>query len=71
LEVNGFKIISATVTGLLPGNSFFSMVFSNKISLRIYSGLKRISPGLFGYQLLYTARLKRSIPSLDGPLQAY
>ncbi len=56
LEKNGFKIIKATVTGDLPGNSFFSKILSKKFSLKIYDGLKTISPGLFGYQLLYTAR---------------
>lgn len=58
LEKNGFEIIYKTVTGELPGNSFFSKIFSVKISLKIYTILKRISPGFFGYQLLYTARRK-------------
>lgn len=56
LEENGFEITKATVTGDLPGNSFFSKILSKKMSLKIYNGLTRISPGLFGYQLLYTAR---------------
>jgi 2-polyprenyl-3-methyl-5-hydroxy-6-metoxy-1,4-benzoquinol methylase len=56
LERNGFAITYQTVTGDLPGNSFFSKIFSRKISLSIYNSLKQISHGLFGYQLLYTAR---------------
>ena len=56
LENSGFKITSQTVTGDLPGNSFFSKILSKKMSLKIYKGLKKISPGFFGYQLLYTAR---------------
>ena len=59
LEKNGFEIINATVTGDLPGNSFFSKILSKKMSLKIYNGLRRISPGLFGYQLLYTARVNK------------
>jgi 2-polyprenyl-3-methyl-5-hydroxy-6-metoxy-1,4-benzoquinol methylase len=56
LEKSGFEIRFATVTGDLPGNSFFSKVLSKKMSSSIYNGLKQISHGLFGYQLLYTAR---------------
>jgi len=59
LEENGFNIINKTVTGDLPGNSFFSKIFSKKISVKLYNILKIVSPGLFGYQLLYTARANR------------
>jgi|GEM_PF-3390828 len=56
LEKNGFEIINATVTGSLPGNSFFSKILSKKMFLKLYNELKKFSPGLFGYQLFYTAR---------------
>ena len=56
LEENGFEIITQTVTGDLPGNSFFSKILSRKMSAKLYNSIKKISPGLFGYQLLYTAR---------------
>lgn len=55
LENNGLKVIYSSVTGQLPGNSFFSKFLSKKLSRKIYNGLKKISPGLFGYQLLYVA----------------
>lgn len=58
LEKNGFEIITKTVTGRLPGASFFSKVFSEKFSTELYNQLKRISPGFFGYQLLYVATVK-------------
>lgn len=57
LENNGFKVIHSSVTGQLPGNSFFSKFLSKKTSQRIYNRLKKISPGLFGYQLVYVATL--------------
>ena len=57
LENSGFKVTYCSVTGQLPGNSFFSKFLSKKISARIYNGLKKISPGLFGYQLVYVAAL--------------
>lgn len=55
LEKNGFKLILKTVTGQLPGNSFFSKVLSQRISASLFNVLIKISPGLFGYQLLYVA----------------
>ena len=57
LKNNGFKVIYSSVTGQLPGNSFFSKFFSKKASQSIYNWLKKISPGLFGYQLVYVATL--------------
>lgn len=55
LERNGFNVIYHSVTGQLPGNSFFSKFLSKKTSARIYNVMKKISPGLFGYQLIYVA----------------
>jgi 2-polyprenyl-3-methyl-5-hydroxy-6-metoxy-1,4-benzoquinol methylase len=57
LENNGFKVVFAGVTGELPGNSLFSKFLSKQISDRIFDQLKKISPGLFGYQLLYVATI--------------
>jgi len=57
LQENGFKIIEKTVTGQLPGASFFSKLLSEKISLILYDKIKKISPGFFGYQLLYVATI--------------
>lgn len=59
LENNGFTVVHKTVTGLLPGNSLFSKILSKKTSLVIYNLLKKVSPGLFGYQLLYIATAKQ------------
>ena len=56
LEANGFEITYQTVTGDLPGNSFFSKVLSRRMSLKLYNVLKKVSPGFFGYQLLYVAK---------------
>ena len=57
LEKNGLKVIYNSVTGQLPANSFFSKFLSKKTSAKLYNGLKKISPGLFGYQLVYVATL--------------
>lgn len=56
LENNGYLIVNATVTGDLPGNSFFSKIFSQNVSQKIFDILKKISKGLFGFQLLYIAK---------------
>ncbi len=53
LENNGFKVIVKTVTGQLPAASFFAKIFSEKFSATLFNQLKLVSPGLFGYQLLY------------------
>ena len=57
LEDNGFQVIYNSVTGQLPANSFFSKILSKKTSAKVYNILKKISPGLFGYQLVYVATL--------------
>ena len=59
LEKNGFRITYQTVTGYLPGNSFFPKGLSKKLALKFYDLLKKLSPGLFGYQLLYTAQANK------------
>lgn len=53
---NGFEICSKTVTGMLPAASVFNKIFSNSFSQKLFNLLKKISPGLFGYQLLYVAK---------------
>lgn len=55
LKENGFRLVEKTVTGQLPLAFFFSRIFSDKLSAKIYNLLKKISPGFFGYQLLYVA----------------
>jgi hypothetical protein len=60
LEMNGFEIIHKTVTGQLPAASIFSKIFSVKVSAKLYKQLKKLSPGLLGYQLLYVAQAKRN-----------
>jgi 2-polyprenyl-3-methyl-5-hydroxy-6-metoxy-1,4-benzoquinol methylase len=52
---NGFSVLHHSVTGQLPGNSFFSKFLPEKFSEILYNQLKKISPGLFGYQLIYVA----------------
>ena len=56
LTDSGFLIESATVTGELPLNSLFSKIFPPSIRLKIFAVLKKISKGLFGYQILITAK---------------
>jgi SAM-dependent methyltransferase len=56
LERNGFRVTYKTVTGQLPFNSFFSKILPSKLSSGIYNMLKKISAGLFGYQLIYVVR---------------
>lgn len=55
LEHNGYRIIAKSVTGQLPAASFFAKILSEKASNALYNQLRKISPGLFGYQLLYVA----------------
>jgi len=55
LENNGFKVVYSSVTGQLPGNSLFSKFLSKKMAQKLYNRLKKLSPGLFGYQLVYVA----------------
>ena len=57
LEKNGFKVIYHSVTGMLPGNSFFAKFLSKKAAATMYNQLKKLSPGLFGYQLVYVATI--------------
>lgn len=58
LERNGFSAVHKDVTGDLPLASVFKNVFSNKTAQFIFSLLKKLSPGFFGYQLIYVARIK-------------
>lgn len=53
---HGFSIELAMVTGDLPFNSFFSKIFSNKISSKIFKLLTKVSKGFFGYQLLFMVK---------------
>lgn len=55
LEEYGFKIISKSVTGQLPAATLFSKFLSKNNALRLYNQIIKISPGFFGYQLLYVA----------------
>ena len=54
-----FSIVNKTVTGMLPLNSFFTQIFSDKVNLKLFVFLTSISTGFFGYQLLYCA-IKKS-----------
>jgi len=53
LENHGFKVQLATVTGDIPVKSILGKILPGFLERGIYSGLKSISKGLFGYQLLY------------------
>jgi 2-polyprenyl-3-methyl-5-hydroxy-6-metoxy-1,4-benzoquinol methylase len=50
----------ATVTGELPFNRFFRIIFPEKFSKLLYSYLIKMSKGLFGYQLLFKLKNKKS-----------
>ena len=58
LEENGFKIVTKTVTGRMPGTKPLSKLFSEKTIAKLYNQLTKISPGFFGYQLLYVASIR-------------
>lgn len=55
LEKHGFNLIQQTVTGHVPGYSFFSKFLSAGLEKALYSLFAKVSPGLFGYQLIYVA----------------
>ncbi|TAE28687.1 MAG: class I SAM-dependent methyltransferase [Cytophagales bacterium] len=55
LESNGFSVIKATVSGDIPLLSVLGKINYN-VRQSIYKILSRISPGLFGGQLLYVAK---------------
>jgi len=61
LERNGFVVEHATVTGELPFNSLFSKILPASARRKLFSALKSISKGFFGYQLLYRAS-KSAVP---------
>lgn len=52
----GFSIELATVTGDLPLNSIFSRILPIALKRKLYKFFIRISKGLFGYQILVTAK---------------
>lgn len=52
----GFSIKLATVTGDLPLNSLFSRILPIALKRKLYKFFIRISKGLFGYQILLTAK---------------
>ena len=56
LEQKGFTVITEKVTGELPGNSLFSKILPKRLAGALFNLLTKISPGLFGYQLLYVAK---------------
>ena len=56
LTDSGFLIELATVTGELPLNSFFFKIFPPSTRIKIFAVLRKISKGLFGYQILITAK---------------
>ena len=56
LEQNGFTIIIKKVTGQLPWNSLFAKILPKLLARNLFSLLAKISPGFFGYQLLYVAK---------------
>ncbi len=60
LEQYGFTLITKKVTGQLPGNSLFSKLLPKRLAETLFSILAKISPGLFGYQLLYVATRKNN-----------
>lgn len=55
LEENGFSVSSADVSGEIPFEPKLKNVIPGAARRGIYKALKKISPGLFGFQLLYVA----------------
>jgi 2-polyprenyl-3-methyl-5-hydroxy-6-metoxy-1,4-benzoquinol methylase len=57
LEKHGFSVKVNDVTGKLPGYSVFSKLLPEKYCNLLYNGIKKISRGFFGYQLIYVATI--------------
>jgi 2-polyprenyl-3-methyl-5-hydroxy-6-metoxy-1,4-benzoquinol methylase len=51
----GFTLQHRTVTGEMPLASVFKKIMGNKARQGVFKMLRGISPGFFGYELLYTA----------------
>ncbi len=60
LEKNNFKLLTADVSGRPPFASILSKVLTTSMEQSLFSVLKKISPGFFGYQLIYSAK-KREV----------
>lgn len=56
MEHHGFEITFAGVTGELPLNSLWSKILPKQARKGLYKMLTAISKGLFGYQILITAK---------------
>lgn len=56
LKNNGFNIQVADVSGELPFSSVLKYCLPSSLRKSLYKMLTSISKGLFGYQLLYTAK---------------
>lgn len=54
-----FQMEEKKVTGFLPAHSISKRIFPSWAYKRLYSILASISPGLFGYQLLYKLKNKK------------
>jgi len=55
LEENGYTVSSSDVSGEIPFEPKLKKVIPGSARRGIYKALKKISPGLFGFQLLYVA----------------
>lgn len=55
LEKHGFRVTLRRVTGNVPAYSVFSKLLPASWLKKIYAGLVKLSPGLFGYQLIFIA----------------
>ncbi len=60
LEQYDFSIEQASVTGDLPAASLFRIILNDRIRKKLFSILAKTSEGLWGYQLLYSARNLKS-----------
>lgn len=58
LEKHGFAVKVSDVTGTPPLYSLLSKILDDRSCEKFFKLCKKLSPGLFGYQLLYAAALK-------------
>jgi SAM-dependent methyltransferase len=58
LEKNNFQLLTADVSGRPPMASILSKILNARMEQSVFTFLKKISPGLFGYQLIYSGRKK-------------
>ncbi len=63
----GFELAKKTVTGELPWGRFWRAIVGQRAQQRVFAGLRWLSPGLFGHELLYVASASATPASNSRP----